>query len=91
MIDATDLKAHSTASSLNKGGMSSKLHGICHSKGGPLRLHLPEGQRSDFTGADGVLKDCRLRPQWLEIKGQNPQDAGPAEHPAPPLPQETSP
>ena len=57
MIDATDLKAHSTASSLNKGGMSSKLHGVCHSKGGPLRLYLPEGQCSDFTGADGVLKD----------------------------------
>ena len=54
MIDATDLKAHPTASSLNKGGcprltggtkggMSSKLHGVCPSKGGPLRLHLPEG------------------------------------------------
>ena len=45
MIDATDLKAHPTASSLNKrgaprlvgrtkGGMtSSKLHGVCDSKG----------------------------------------------------------
>ena len=37
--------------------MTSKLHGVCHSKGGPLRLHLSEGQCSDFTGADGVLKD----------------------------------
>ncbi len=37
--------------------MGSKLHGVCHSKGGPLQLHLPEGQCSDFTGADGVLKD----------------------------------
>ena len=35
--------------------MTSKLHGVCHSKGGPLRLHLREGQRSDFTGADVVL------------------------------------
>ena len=63
MIDATDLKAHPTASSLNKGGcprliggtkggMGNKLHGVCHSKGGPLRLHLNEGQCSDFTGAD---------------------------------------
>ncbi len=68
MIDATDLKAHSTASSLNKGawsppdwwakgGMSSKLHGVCHSKGRPQGLHLPEGQCSDFPGAGGVLKD----------------------------------
>ena len=37
--------------------MTSKLHGVCHSKGGPLRLHLSEGQCSDFTGADGVGKD----------------------------------
>ena len=37
--------------------MTSKLHGVCHGKGGPLRLHLREGQCSDFTGADGVRKD----------------------------------
>ncbi len=36
--------------------MTSTLHGICHSKSGPLRLHLLEGQCSGFTGADGVLK-----------------------------------
>ena len=57
MMDATDIKAHPTASSLNKGGvprliggtkggMTSKLHGVCDSKGGPLRLHLSEGQCS---------------------------------------------
>ncbi len=68
MMDATALKAHPTASSLNKGGcprliggtkggMSSKLHGVCDSKGGSLRLHLREGQCRDFTGADVVLKD----------------------------------
>ncbi len=67
-IDATDLKAYPTASSLDKGrteprlmgrqgGMTSKLHGVCHHKGGPLRFHLGEGQCSDFTGADGGLKD----------------------------------
>ena len=72
MMDATDIKAHPTASSLNKGGvprliggtkggMTSKLHGVCDSKGGPLRLHLSEGQCRDFTGADMVLKTCRLR------------------------------
>ena len=37
--------------------MTSKLHGVCHSKGGPLRLHLREGQCSDFTGADVLLKN----------------------------------
>ncbi len=37
--------------------MTSKLHGVCDSKGGPLRLHLREGQCSDFTGADVVRKD----------------------------------
>ena len=37
--------------------MTSKLHGIRHSKGGPLRLRLGEGQCSGFTGADVVLKD----------------------------------
>ncbi len=57
-----------TASSLNKGdaprlightkgGMTRKLNGVCHSTGGPRWLHLCEEQRSDFTGADGVLKD----------------------------------
>ena len=68
MLDATDVKAHPTASSLNKGGctprliggtkggMTNKLHGVCHSKGGPLRLHLREGQCSGFTGADVLLK-----------------------------------
>ena len=40
-----------------KGGMTSRLHGVCDSKGGPLQLHRSEGQCSDFTGADGVLKD----------------------------------
>ncbi len=37
--------------------MTSKLHGVCGSKGDPLRLHLSEGQCSDFTGADVLRKD----------------------------------
>ena len=58
MLDATDIKAHPTACSLNKGGgMTSKLHVASGSKGGPLRLHVREGQCTDFTGADVVLKD----------------------------------
>ncbi len=63
MLDATDIKAYPTASSLNKGGMTSKLHGVCHSKGGALGVYLREGQCSDFTGADGYSKTYRLRPR----------------------------
>ncbi len=37
--------------------MTSRLHGVCHSKGGSLRFHLREGQCSDFTGADVLRKD----------------------------------
>ncbi len=48
--------------------MTSKLHGICHSKGGPLRLHLSEGQCSDFTGADVLRKD--LPPAAMVIGDQ---------------------
>ncbi len=51
MTEAADFKAHPTVSSLNKGGaprliggtkgdMTSKLHGVCNSKGRPRRLHL---------------------------------------------------
>ena len=73
MIDATDIKADPTASTLNKGGMASKIHGICHSKAGPLWLHLREGQCSDFTGADGVLKDL---PSAATVMGDQGYDRG---------------
>ncbi len=81
MLDATDIKAHPTASSLNKGGvpprliggtkggMTSKLHGVCDSKGGPLRLHLREGQCTDFTGADVLLKDLPPAATVMEDQG----------------------
>ena len=51
--------------------MTSKLHGVCDSKGGPLRLHLREGQCSDFTGAaDGALPTPpgRLMAQTLALQ-----------------------
>ncbi len=74
MIDATDIKAHPTASSLNKGGvprliggtkggMTSKLHGVCHSKGGPLRLHLRRGNAVTSLVLMGCARTCRLRPR----------------------------
>ena len=83
MLDATDVKAHPTTSSLNKGGctprliggtkggMTNKLHGVCHSKGGPLRLHLREGQCSGFTGADVLLKGPAACCQGDWGKGMN--------------------
>ncbi len=49
--------------------MTSKLHGVCDSKGGRLRLHLREGQCSDFTGADVLLKDL-LPPVATVIGGK---------------------
>ena len=74
MIDATDVKAHSTASSLNKegaprligrikGGMTSKLHVVCDSKGGPLRLHLRRGNAVTSPVPMWCSKTCRLRPR----------------------------
>ena len=72
MIDATDVKAHPTASSLNKGGcprliggtkggMTSKLHGVCHSKGGPLRLRLRRGNAVTSLVLMWCARTCRLR------------------------------
>ncbi len=81
MIDATDVKAHPTASSLNKGvpppdwwhqgGHDQQAPWGLDSKGGPLRLHLREGQCSDFTGAaDGAL------PTAWTAHGPDPGAAG---------------
>ena len=79
--------------------MTSKLHGFCDSKGGLLRLHLSEGQCSEFAGADVVLKGL---PPAAVVIGDQGYDrdqirktlAGGAGdlvlHPTPP-PQETSP
>ncbi len=52
-----------------KGGMTSKLHVVCDSKGGPLRLHLSEGQCSDFSGADVLRKDLPPAATVMEDQG----------------------
>ena len=54
-----------------KGGMASKLYGVCHSKGGPLRLHLNERQCSDFTGADVLRKDLPPAATVMGDQGYN--------------------
>ena len=51
--------------------MTSKLHGVCDSKGGRLQLHLREGQCSDFTGADVVRKDL---PPAVTVMGDQGYD-----------------
>ncbi len=53
--------------------MGSKLHGVCHSKGGPQGLHLREGQCSDFPGAGVVLKDL---PPDATLIGDQGYDSG---------------
>ena len=40
-----------------KGGLTSKLHVVYDKQGRPVRLHLSQGQCSDFTGADLLLRD----------------------------------
>ena len=47
----------SVRSSLREGGPTSKLHVVCDTQGRPVRLHLSQGQCSDFTGADPLLRD----------------------------------
>jgi transposase len=37
--------------------MNTKLHAVGDALGRPVRLHLTEGQRSDFKGADVLLPD----------------------------------
>ena len=38
-----------------KGGMNTKLHAICDSKGRPLNLFVTAGQVSDYIGARALL------------------------------------
>ena len=62
MFDATHLKAHRTAASLQKGavprcigrtkgGLNPEHHAVCDDKGRPLIMLLSEGQMSDYKGA----------------------------------------
>lgn len=37
--------------------MNTKLHAVGDALGRPVRLHLTEGQRSDFKGADVLQPD----------------------------------
>jgi hypothetical protein len=43
--------ARTTAASLLKGGLNSKLHAVCDGLGRPIMMMLTEGQMSDHNGA----------------------------------------
>ncbi len=76
MIDATHLKAHRTPASLakkgalprrigrTKGGLNSKLHGVCDGKDRPLIMLLSKGQLSDYKEA-ALMIDAFLKAKAL--------------------------
>ena len=39
-----------------RGGMNSKLHVVCDSKGRPIQMYLSACQSSDYVGAAGLLR-----------------------------------
>ncbi len=39
-----------------KGGVNSKLHVVCDSRGRPIQMYLSAGQTSDYVGAAGLLR-----------------------------------
>ena len=49
--------------------MNSKLHVLCDRQGRPVRLHLSEGQCSDFTGAEVLLRDLPSATALIGDKG----------------------
>jgi transposase len=49
--------------------MNTKLHTLCDNLGRPVRLLITEGQRSDFRGADALLKDLPRAKALLGDKG----------------------
>lgn len=68
IMDAINLIAHCAASGFEvkkagcgrlfgqtKGGVNTKLHAICDSKGRPLNLFVTAGQVSDYFGARALL------------------------------------
>jgi transposase len=77
LIDATYLKTHRTATSLQvkkggrgrqtgrtKGGMNTKLHAVTDSVGHPIRLFITAFQVSDYIGAR-VLCESLPTVEWL--------------------------
>ena len=69
MLDATIVRAHSSAAGYEKnsqekealgrsrGGFSTKIHALCDALGYPLKFILTGGQRSEITQADALVAD----------------------------------
>ena len=49
--------------------MNTKLHTLCDKHGRPVRLYLTEGQRSDFKGAEVLLKNLPKAETLIGDKG----------------------
>ncbi len=49
--------------------MNTKLHTLCDNQGRPVRLYLTEGQRSDFQGAEVLLKNLPKAETLIGDKG----------------------
>ena len=56
---------------LQRGGLNSKLHAVCDSKGRPRSPFLTAGQASDFTGAAALLSTLPPAKALLVDKGYN--------------------
>ena len=52
-----------------KGGLNSKLHAVCDSRGHPLVMLLSEGQMSDYKGAALMLPALPKAKELLADKG----------------------
>ena len=90
MLDATSLKAHRTASSLNKGGEEPELIGptlrgtdqqtpcgVRHARAYCAASPQPEAVHSDFTGADVLLRDF---PGATALMGDKEYDSNKVPH-----------
>jgi len=49
--------------------MNTNLHTLCDQQGRPVRFHLTEDQRSDFKGADVLLKNLPKAERLIGDKG----------------------
>ena len=88
MIDATYLKAHRTATSMAakkgggrligriKGGMNTKLHAICDSRGRPLNLFVTAGQASDYIRLRALLSSLPTSIGCSGIESMTPIGSG---------------
>ena len=54
--------------------MNTKLHALSDAEGRPIRLHLTEGQSSDFKGAEALLVDLPKAKTLIADRGYDSND-----------------